>query len=148
MKIKIFLTLSAVASATIARMHKKDFTKWNTLKQDLHQKRPEHIVFKERDIWWCSIGCNIGDEEDGKHDLFSRPVLILKKFNKNIFYGLPMTTKNKENLYYVPVTFKGKVVSVLISHMRLLDKKRLGRRLGHLDTKDFNKVMDLFKQMF
>ncbi len=30
---------------------------------------------------WCSIGINVGDEEDGKNELYERPVLVIKKFN-------------------------------------------------------------------
>ena len=35
------------------------------------------VSFKERDIFWVSIGQNIGYEQNGKSDIFSRPVLIL-----------------------------------------------------------------------
>jgi hypothetical protein len=31
------------------------------------------------DIWWASIGENVGSEINGKSRLFSRPVIIFKK---------------------------------------------------------------------
>ncbi len=46
----------------------KNFLDWFTLKPKLDQKniRP---LFNEREIWWCSIGINIGCETDGKNQL-------------------------------------------------------------------------------
>lgn len=42
---------------------KKDFNSWSQLKQkiDSQEKFP---YFEEREIWWCSIGLNIGHEEN------------------------------------------------------------------------------------
>ncbi len=66
----------------------KDFENWNKLKQKL-ESRKNIPTFKEREIWWCSIGVNIGCEEDGKNQLFNRPILIIRKFNNNMFLGAP-----------------------------------------------------------
>ena len=97
-------------------------------------------MFKERDIWWASIGINIGFEEDGKHEKFIRPVLVLKKFNRELFLGIPMSTKLKDNRYYIPVTVKGKTVSVLISQIRVFSAKRIQDKLAELDKGDFERV--------
>ena len=77
----------------------KDFIKWNVLKQKLDRSE-KRLIFKERDVWWCSVGVNIGHEENGKDEFFARPVLVIKKFNRHLFYGIPLTTKVKENKYY------------------------------------------------
>ncbi len=63
----------------------KDFDGWIDLKKLLSSKNPP--TFQEREIWWCSIGINVGFEIDGKNDKYLRPVLIFRKFNKNIFFG-------------------------------------------------------------
>ncbi len=63
---------------------KKDFEKWHKVKSRT-QERCSPPSFEEREIWWCSIGANVGVEEDGKSTLFSRPVLIIRKFNAMIF---------------------------------------------------------------
>jgi hypothetical protein len=62
----------------------KDFDKWNSVKKIYSKKeRTEtEVYFKEREIWWCSAGINIGDEQNGKNFFFERPIIILKKFNK------------------------------------------------------------------
>lgn len=62
----------------------------------MKQKDTIHL-FNEREIWWCSIGENIGFEGDGKNDMFERPVLILKKYNAEVFFGAPLTTSTKEH---------------------------------------------------
>lgn len=55
----------------------KDFEVWTKIKKESHLKE-NRILFKERDVWWCRLGVNIGDEEDGKGDSFLRPVLYKK----------------------------------------------------------------------
>ena len=55
-------------------MHAKDFDRWNEKKK--HVEATERIFYvKEREIWWCMLGVNVGREIDGKNDVFERPVL-------------------------------------------------------------------------
>ena len=44
---------------------KRNYVAWYKLKAEIEHKR-EAPEFSERDVWWCSIGANIGFEEDGK----------------------------------------------------------------------------------
>ena len=106
----------------------KDFLTWAKLKTSINQEidRP---IFKEREIWWVSIGVNVGDEEDGKGDKFLRPVLVIRKFNKNLFLGVPLTKKVKENPFYFKLEVKDNIVCAMISQLRLFDSKRLLNRL-------------------
>ena len=78
----------------------KDFDKWNSLKRHLEIAGWSSQPFHERDVWWCSLGVNLGDEEDGKNNLFERPVLVLKKFNNRLAWVIPMTSKHKISPYY------------------------------------------------
>jgi len=118
----------------------KEFGRWSIKKENL-DKRVRLPIVKEREVFWCAIGINIGDEEDGKNELFSRPVLIFKKFSPNLFWGIPLTTQNKDSEYYVQVQFKGMTNSIMISHLRLYDVKRLGLRIGKLDIAEYNKII-------
>ena len=43
----------------------KDFDNWNIQKKRA-QAIKERPMFKEREVWWCTLGVNIGDEQDGK----------------------------------------------------------------------------------
>lgn len=66
----------------------KRFSEWIGLKEKLHKagKLPK---IKEGDIWWCSIGENVGVEINGKSEFFSRPVLVLKKTESFWLHGYP-----------------------------------------------------------
>ncbi len=95
---------------------------------------------KEREIYWCSLGYNVGFEENGKGENFRRPILIVKKFNNNLFWGIPLSTKIKDNKYYKTITIKNEKQSAMISQLRVLDSKRLDQYICQLDEKDFNLV--------
>jgi mRNA interferase MazF len=75
----------------------KDYTRWFSKKSVIQQSSNERVFFHEKEIWWCSTGSNVGSEEDGKGEDFARPVLIFKKFNKGIFWAIPLTTKINTN---------------------------------------------------
>jgi mRNA interferase MazF len=124
----------------------KDFKQWHLLKTHLNE-RYDAPTFQSRDIWWCSIGVNIGHEMDGKNDFFNRPVLVLRKFNQHIFLGIPLTTKVKENPYYIKITVHGREQCAMISQLRTYESKRLTRRLARLDDGDFNKIREAVKSM-
>ncbi len=51
-----------------------------------------------------------------------------------------MTTKNKENKYYVKILLKDKVQSVMISQHRTFDSKRLAQFIGYIKKEDLVKV--------
>ncbi len=114
----------------------KRFIEWIQNKINLDTK--ERIIeINQGEVYWCALGENIGDEENGKGDNFRRPVLVLKKFNKNIFWGVPLSTKNKDNIYYIRVLLKNIEQSAMISQLRVLDTKRLDKKIGYISRKDF-----------
>jgi mRNA interferase MazF len=76
-------------------MH-KDFDSWNLLKKKIQIKNSVPS-FKSKEIWWCNLGINIGSEQDGKGLLFSRPVLVIKKISRQLFVGIPLSSKIKED---------------------------------------------------
>ena len=124
----------------------KDFDKWNELKKKLHF-RDEKILFHEREIWWCSLGFNIGFEEDGKNDLFERPVLILRKFSKYVLWALPLTRSHKEGDFYYRIAQGNEEDSVVIlSQIRLISSKRLLRRMRTIKENEFNSIRDRVKR--
>ena len=106
-------------------IYKKDFDGWIEKKKEHHYKKTLPPMFKERDIWWVSIGVNVGFEEDGKNSNFVRPALVLKKFNRELFLGVPLSTKLKDNKYYVPISIKQETVSAMTSQIRVFSSKRI-----------------------
>lgn len=123
----------------------KDFDKWNGLKKKLHI-REEKILFHEREIWWCSLGVNIGFEENGKNEMFERPVLILRKFNKYILWALPLTRSKKDGDFYCRIAQGAEEDSVVIlSQIRLISSKRLLRRMRTIKENEFKNIRNKVK---
>lgn len=119
----------------------KDFDKWNRLKKELHVKDVSNLFFKPREVWFCSLGLNIGYEQDGKNNSYERPVLIVRKFNRHVFWGVPLSTKNKPgNKHYLPLKHNGLVFSAILSQLRLYSVNRLTRKMYVLDIDQFSKV--------
>ena len=119
----------------------KDFQKWHILKSDIEEFRHSPL-FREREIWWCSLGANVGVEEDGKNDLFERPVIIMRKFNSDMFWGIPATLQQKEGIFYYNYTLLGRKQVALISQVRILSGKRLIRRMGKLSKSQFRELRE------
>lgn len=118
----------------------KDFDGWIAKKKEYHYREALPPMFKERDIWWVSIGINVGFEEDGKHERYLRPVLVIRKFNRELFLGIPMSTKIKDNRYYIQVSVGDEIVSALISQIRVFSAKRMQDKLAELDGGDFERI--------
>jgi mRNA interferase MazF len=120
---------------------KKDFKSWHTKKSSIHDDAHPRVYFNEREIWWCSLGANIGYEQDGKGDDFMRPVIILKQFNKEVFWALPLTTQTKNGKYYFPVDLRdGRERRAILSQLRLVDAKRLKKKLAVLPEVSFQEL--------
>lgn len=124
----------------------KNFDGWNELKK-LLDNRKISVYCHEKEIWWCSLGLNIGCEENGKNVNFERPVLILKKFNKEMLWILPMTSKIKKNKYYFKIFYRGRCYSIILSQLRLISNKRLLRKIRLIKTNDFRKIKNLVKNL-
>lgn len=120
----------------------KDFDLWNKEKKNLEQSADTGCIFHEREIWWCSIGLNIGSEEDGKNNLFERPVLVIKKFNNKICWVLPMTTVPHTGLYYHTLEYKDKNFFVLLSQLRLVSTKRFTRLVRKISPYQFKCICE------
>ena len=106
----------------------KSFDEWNKIKKEIDvNKAGRNIpVFHESEIWWSNLGLNIGSEEDGKGLHFERPVFVLKKFNSEMFLGIPMTSKYKENKFHFKINDNDNS-TLLLSQIKLMSSKRLLR---------------------
>ncbi len=127
----------------------KNFIDW-IKKKIIIDNKERNIPIKEYEVYWCSLGENIGDEENGKGYYFRRPVLIFKKFNNNIFWGIPLSTKIKDNKYYIKILLKDEYISAMISQLRILDSKRLDQYIGHISKLDYikiqNRIIDIMRR--
>jgi mRNA interferase MazF len=132
---------------------KKDYRTWTPLKKCLNNQEELRLSFDEREIWYCHLGENIGFEQDGRGELFLRPVVIIKKFNNEIFWGIPLTRTHKILPFYfsfVPHLVSNdspKESTAILSQVRLTDARRLRRQIGRISEQDFSLLKEKFKAL-
>ncbi len=119
-----------------------DFDKWNEIKKDIEEKK--EVFIKEGDVWFCFVGKNVGREQNGIGDRFIRPVLVIKKFNNEIFWGIPLSSKQKAlDFYYNFTDPKNNEVAAIIAQLRIFSAKRFARKIYKLDKTHFAAVQRL-----
>ena len=111
---------------------KKDFKKWHKEKEYIHEERVR-LFFNEQEVWFCSLGANVGFEQDGVGEKFLRPIVILKKFSNETFWGVPTTKKDKKGKFYFRFSYKkNEFTSAILSQVRIIDGKRLLYKIGFI----------------
>ncbi|MES2623129.1 MAG: type II toxin-antitoxin system PemK/MazF family toxin [Patescibacteria group bacterium] len=122
---------------------REKYDAWNIKKQDIQSSDiTDSLFFNEAEIWWCSLGINVGAESFGKGGKFRRPVLIVKKLSNDLCIVLPLTTKEKVGTWFIDVTMQGVKRCVLLYQIRMLHKKRFYLKMGQLDDNDMNNVKE------
>jgi len=124
------------------------FWEWISLKQKLHYQSPKPPLVKEQDLWWVSLGENVGSEINGKSDLFSRPALVMKKLSNTLFLVAPTTTKLRQGSWYVQIKFADRVTNVCLQQIRVIDYRRLSNRMGKIDANDYKAVKYAFINLY
>ncbi len=117
---------------------------WCRQKIKLHTTTHSPPFFKQGELWWCSIGMNVGDEIYGKGNNFRRPMLILKKITKNVFLALPATSQEKYGTWYAEIKIHGIRSWIILCQARTLDARRLWKRIGQLPEFEITRVRNLF----
>lgn len=127
-------------------MVEKDFKKWHYKKSQIDkiEKRP---FFHEQEIWFCHLGTNVGFEQDGSGEDFLRPVLILRKFNNEIFWGVPLTKTDKKTKFYFSFTFEENNSTAILSQVKLIDARRLSHIIGYISADDFKDLKTKLKAL-
>ena len=116
------------------------FDFWNAQKKVLQKSEPT-LFPAEREVWMAATGKNLGFEQDGSGDHFSRPVLIVKKFNNQMFWAAPLSAKQKQfDFYYNCVDTAGRKISVILAQLRLVSVKRCKRNMYLFSAVDFEEV--------
>jgi len=125
----------------------KNFDNWNKKKKDIDYNI-KNILPAKRQVWWISVGLNIGVEEDGKNSNFERPVLVIKVFSRQCFLGIPITSSNKINKrYYFPIEHKNNKYFLILSQIRLFSTKRLSRKIFKINSQKFIKIKKELKKV-
>ena len=107
----------------------KDFDRWNEIKKRLAHDAPLPPAFpKNGEVWMCALGNNLGREQNGGPRDFSRPVLVIKKFNNEIFWIVPLSTKQKPLDFYFNFNDpSGAPVAAVLAQLRLVSINRFQR---------------------
>lgn len=114
----------------------KDFDAWNKKKKSL-DCQDRKILFKEGEVWWCSIGLNLGEEVYGKGKEFRRPVVVLRKLTGTSGVVLPLTSQKKSGTWYQRIQFDDKERYVMMHQIRMVSTKRFESRMASMSKGEF-----------
>jgi mRNA interferase MazF len=105
------------------------------------------MVINRFDVYLINLDPTVGSEIKK-----TRPCLIVSpnEINHSIRTVIvaPMTTKGQPYPTRVPCRFKGRVGQVVLDQIRAVDQARLIRKIGRIDTKTADAVLDLLRRMF
>lgn len=125
----------------------KDFDKWNEQKKEINE-RMDAPFYHEREVWWCALGVNVGFEQDGSGRQYDRPVLILKGLSAQTFVAIPLTTSKHEHPLRPSIgMLEGKEARALLSQVRMVDAKRLIRKIEYLEQTRFEDIRKAVRDM-
>ena len=124
----------------MSEIYTKEFNSWNEQSKAINDKPPIE-TFREREIWWCALGVNIGSEQDGKNQSFERPILIIKRFGSDLLLIAPLTTRISNDQYRVFTDSTGYSGQIIISQIRVISSKRLLRRMCRVKSIAFQETV-------
>ncbi len=121
--------------------NKLDFETWNKIKQNIHFKEHGNIYPREGQVWMILTGKNIGREQNGSGHLFSRPAIVIKKFNSEIMWVVSLSSQQKPLDFYINFNDpNNKAVSAIIAQLKLVSIKRFVRKLYTADIKTHKEI--------
>ena len=125
----------------------KNFDEWNRHKKNIDIISNTHLYYpKESEVWVSKIGINVGVEQDGSNLDFSRPVLVVKKFNNQMYWVLPLSSKQKFLDYYYNFTDPyNRKVSVILAQLKLSSIRRFERRIYEINNDLFEDIKNRLK---
>ena len=113
----------------------EQFDRWNEHKKRLSQSATPPPTFpKQGEVWICSLGWNLGREQNGGPHDFSRPVLVVKKFNNEMFWIVPLSSKQKELDYLTTEIRTGNVSLPLSGSCVFISITRFQRNMYQLSS--------------
>ena len=134
----------------------KDFDEWNKTKKSVNEQ-PTRVYFHPRELWFAHLGVNVGFEQDGRGLEFLRPILIVRKFNNDVLWGIPLTRTSKPgNPYYARFNYAAfpEVESApletsvgILSQLRLIDSKRLRYKIGTVHANEFGTIKEKIRRL-
>jgi mRNA interferase MazF len=124
----------------------KDFDCWNQIKKKTDAEAPR--LYTVRELWWCRFGVNVGTEQDGRGNWFVRPCVILRGFGPDACLVAPLTTSAREHPLRIAIGLvEGRQARANISQLRVVDTRRLERKIGFLDKEIFTEIRKAAREL-
>jgi len=105
------------------------------------------MVVNRFDVYLVNLDPTIGSEIQK-----TRPCLVISpdEMNRNIRTVIiaPMTSAQKDYPTRVSCTFQKRKGQIVLDQLRTIDKARLVRRLGTIDSKDQLEVISILQRLF
>jgi mRNA interferase MazF len=102
---------------------------------------------KRGEIWLAALDPTVGSEIQK-----TRPCLIVSPDELNArlrtLTVTPLTTGSRPMPFRIPVTFQGKAGLILPDQLRTLDRQRLVKRLGRIDSTTLRETLEVLQEMF
>lgn len=125
----------------------KNFDQWNEQKKLIHGEG-KNKLYHQREVWWCSLGINVGSEQDGAGLEYQRPVLIVKGLSAATCLVIPLTTSSKQHPMRIAVGIvDGEQASAILSQIRIIDIKRLVEKVGFIEKEVFEQIRKAVKDI-
>ncbi len=105
------------------------------------------VVVSRFEVWLVGL-----DPTQGSERQKTRPCLVISpdEINRHLatVVAAPMTTKGKPYPWRVRVVFQGKKGLIALDQIRAVDKKRLVKRVGTVDSETSDQVLTTLGEMF
>lgn len=105
------------------------------------------MVVKRFDVYLVNLDPTVGSEIQK-----TRPFLIISPDEMNRYIRTviiaPMTTVNRDYPTRVTCIFMGKRGQIVLDQIRTIDKARLVKKLGTIDSEPQSKVVSILQNMF
>jgi len=123
------------------------YDEWNEQKKKFADT-DKKVFFKEGEIWWCSLGMNLGEEVYGKGKLFRRPVLVLRKVTGSSCVVLPTTSQKKSGSWYQKINVDGVERHVMMHQGRFITTKRFESRVSLMSKNEFQELKNAVSKFY
>lgn len=121
-----------------------DYDDWNTQKKAI-QHAARMPVFKDAEVWWISLGVNVGVETYGKGQHRTRPVIVLRKVSKHGGLVIPVTSKvHTQNMYH-ELDWGAGPRWAMLHEIRSVSIFRFRSRIATLSDADFASLKTAFR---
>jgi len=105
------------------------------------------VVVERFDVYWVRL-----DPTEGHEMRKTRPCVVISpdELNQHLATVLvaPLTTTMRDYPTRVPVRVASKAGQAALDQIRVVDKTRLGRKMGRLDSKSSGRILSVLAELF